>query len=272
MTTLDVSPRARRVDARAFGARHRRGLIALTELVVVLTVWWLVVDGFTLVNPVFYPSPVDVVTAFWDLLTSGRLLTDIGTSAKCWAIGFALGMVFGTLAGLIIGTSAGANRLVMPLLWAAWATPLIALRPMLSVWFGFGQMPIIVLVFISTVIPVALNTVAGCKGVRPSMLNAARVYGATRVQVYRHIRLPWAIPPVLSGARIAVHSSLVALLVAEMVGQPSGVGALIVVSTSRFETADAFVGIILYIIAGVALIRVLDAVERRVARWRAVAA
>lgn len=248
-------------------ARRRSGLIALADLIVFVVAWQaLCVSGA--VDRVFFPAPTEVLTALRDMATDGRLGDAVTASAKNWAFGYVLGVAAGVLVGLVAGSVHSVNKLLMPLLWSLWATPLIALQPLLTVWFGYDSGPIIVLVFLSTVIPVALNTVAGATGVSGSLLRAGRVYGGGRLALYLKVRLPWTLPYIVGGARLAVPTSLIGLLIGEMVGAPSGVGSIVTVATSKFQTPDAFAAILLYVVASVIAVRLLDLAERRLGRWR----
>ncbi|MEV4889815.1 ABC transporter permease [Nonomuraea sp. NPDC055795] len=248
--------------------KYRTPLIALADLVVFVALWHVAVVELDLVNRVFFPSPGDVAGALATLVSSGELAGHLGTSARSWLIGYSLGAAAGVVTGLVTGSLPWANRLLMPLLWSLWATPLIALQPTLTAWLDYGDGPIVVLVFLSTMIPVALNTATGAAQTSPSLIRAARVFGAGRMAVYLKIRLPWAVPYVIGGLRLAVPTSMIGLLVGEMVGSPSGVGSIIVNATARFRTGEAFAAIAVYVVLSVVLVRLLDLAERRAGGWR----
>lgn len=250
---------------------RRRGVIfTILDFVVIIAVWHIAVVNLELVNRVFLPAPVDVVAGFGQLAEAGALWSNMGYSASTWTIGFVLGAIVGVLIGLVVGSLTVAYKLVMPIMWAAWATPLIAIQPILGVWFGFGMTPNIVLVFLSTAIPMSLNTVAGVSGVNPSVLRAARVYGATPWQSYLKVRLPWTIPYIMGGFRLAIPTSLIGLLIGEMIGSPEGMGSIIVTSLARFRTNQAFSAILFFIVVSVVLVWVAEAVERKSGKWRQV--
>lgn len=248
--------------------RHRTPLIAVADLVVFVALWHVAVVNLQLVNRVFFPSPGDVTKALWALAESGELARQLAASAANWAIGYGLGAVAGIATGLVAGSVTWANRLLMPLLWSLWATPLIALQPTLTAWLDYGSGPILVLVFLSTMIPVALNTATGATQIKGSLLRAGRVFGANRLSLYLKVRLPWAVPYIIGGLRLSVPTSMIGLLVGEMVGSPSGIGSIIVNATSRFRTGEAFAAIAVYVVVSVVLVRLLDLAERRVGAWR----
>ncbi|MFE6996506.1 ABC transporter permease [Microbacterium sp. NPDC057659] len=252
--------------------RSRRVWFSIIDFVVVITVWHLAVVTFGVVNKVFLPAPMDVLLGFGQLAQAGLLWSNMGFSAVTWVIGFVLGAVAGIVTGLVVGSTHIAYKLVMPLMWAAWATPLVAIQPIIGVWFGFGMTPNIVLVFLSTAIPISLNTVAGVSGVNPSLLRAASVYGASGLQAYLKVRLPWTFPYIVGGIRLAIPTSLIGLLIGEMVSSPMGMGSLIVTSLARFRTNQAFSAILFFIIVSVVLVSVADLLERKAGAWREVSA
>ncbi|MGF3056466.1 ABC transporter permease [Microbacterium sp. YY-01] len=248
--------------------RRRSMWFALIDLAVIVAIWHLVVVTFEMVNRVFLPAPLDVLLGFGQLADAGLLWSNMGFSAITWLIGFALGAFAGIAIGLIVGSIHVAYKLVMPIMWAAWATPLVAIQPIIGVWFGFGMTPNVVLVFLSTAIPISLNTVAGVSGVSPSILRAAEVYGATPLQSYLKVRLPWTFPYIVGGIRLAIPTSLIGLLIGEMVSSPMGMGSLIVTSLARFRTNQAFSAIIFFIVVSVVLVSLSDYLERKVGAWR----
>ncbi len=248
---------------------RRRGLaFGLLDLVLIVVIWHVAVVNLEIVNQVFLPAPMDVARGYQQLNEQGVLWNNMGFSAATWVMGFTTGALVGIVVGLFVGSVGVAYRLVMPLIWAAWATPLVAIQPIIGVWFGFGMRPNMFLVFVSTAIPVALNTVTGVSTVERPLLRAASVYGASQAQVYWKVRLPWTVPYILGGIRLAIPTSLIGLLIGEMVSSPNGMGSLIVSSLGNFRTNQAFSAIVFFIAVSVVLVSAADALEKRVGKWR----
>ncbi|WP_283133889.1 ABC transporter permease [Rhizohabitans arisaemae] len=246
---------------------RQRAAIVTAEVLIVLALWEVIVTVLALVSPVFLPPPSRIVQGFADLVTTGELWPHLGSSTTAYVIGYLLGAAAGVTLGLIIGGSSLIYKLSTPIIWSLYATPWIALRPLATVWFGFAAGPIIFLVFIASFYPVLLNTIAGVQTVNRSVINAARVFGASRVEVFRKIALPSTFPYVLTGLRHAVVIGMIGLIVGELTGASTGLGALITLKTSTFKTGQAFAVIILTIIWTVGLSQLMNHIAKSRSPW-----
>jgi NitT/TauT family transport system permease protein len=231
-----------------------------------LAFWYVAVVTFEWVNPLFYPPPGEVLGALGDIWDEGVLTKNLRFSITVWGKGYLIGAVTGVAFGVVMGTSNMTYRLGAPIVWSLWATPLIALRPMTAVWFGFGDRPIVFLVILGTFFPIALNTAAGAREVDGELIRAARVFGAGRSEVFRKIRLPWTRPYILAGLRLAIPTSIIALLIGELLGSSKGLGSLITLYTSRFRTERTFAVILVLVLLSVALVQFVELVDRRFRR------
>ena len=269
MADTSTPVRSRRLSSRIIvnGPRRRspfrRPAIIVLELLGLLAFWHLAVVTFEWVNPLFYPPPGKVLGALGDLWEEGVLAKNIRFSVTVWGKGYLIGAVSGVAFGVLMGTSNATYRLGAPIVWSLWATPLIALRPMTAVWFGFGDRPIIFLVFLGTFFPIALNTAAGAREVDGSLIRSARVFGANRWEEFRKIRLPWTRPYIFAGMRLAIPTSIIALLIGELLGSSKGLGAMITLNTSRFRTDRTFAVILVLVLLSVALVQIVEALDRR---------
>jgi len=246
----------------------RSGVILfLVELVVVLALWQYLIGTLELVNPLFLPPPLETSQALGDLLTSGELWPHAIAFMKGWFAGFGLAAILGVLGGLLIGSSIAADRLTAPILWTIYATPWLAYRPLSKAWFGFGLTPVIFLVFIAAVFPTLFNVSAGIRTTKRSLLNAGRIFGASRSVRYRRIVLPWTVPYIITGLRQSAVIATIALIVAEMTGPSVGMGALIIFKANTFNTAESFAAIALIVLWSVAMSQLIKIIGRIVAPW-----
>lgn len=246
----------------------RRAALLLVELVALLVLWQVAVDILELVPRIFFPPPSAIIGGFGQILGSGELARHLGASIPAWLIGYGLAIAVGVVAGVAMGASLPFNRLAGPVLWSIYATPWLAWRPLSVAWFGFGVAPIVFLVFIAAIFPVMLNTAAGVSATEPALVSAGRIFGASRLSIYRKIVLPSALPFVFAGMRQSMVMATIALLVGELTGAAYGIGALIANKTALYQTDEAFAAIILAVGWTLTLTALIDVVRRRIAPWQ----
>jgi len=252
--------------------------IAVTiELVAIVLIWQYLQGELQIVSRVFLPSPSEIGTVLFSMLepgyevvrnVPGDIYTHAAFSVVNFLIAFSMAAVMGIALGVLIGGWFPAQKLIAPIIWALYAMPLIAIRPMTTVWFGFGSAPIIFLVFLAALLPITLNTAAGVSTVDPVLKRSARVFGANRLQTYRKVVLPATVPFMLAGLRLGVIIGWIILLISEYEGAPRGFGALLAVGTSRFRPDLVFATILVIVIISVTSVRLIGIFEDRVSSWR----
>ena len=247
-------------------SRGKAAVIAI-EVVILLVLWQLVVGVFGWISPVFLPPPLAIAQGFGEIVANGSLAANAGISVQAWLTGFALAVVVGIPVGLLMGTSLPVDRVIGPIAWTIYATPSIAYQPLAKAWFGFGIGPVIFLVTISAIFPILLNVAAGMRTTNPSIIRAARVYGAGRMRLYRSVYLPSTIPFLFAGLRQAVVLATIGMVVAELAGSSSGMGALIIRASNTYQTDQAFAAIAVVVLWSVGMTQVVTAIERGVAPW-----
>lgn len=248
--------------------RFGRTTFLVTEMVLIVAVWEVAFGVLELVNPALFPPPSAIFGALVELSVEGSLLPNLAYSARSWVFGYTIALSVGVGLGLMMGTFRPVGRLLGPLAWALYAAPIIAIRPMTTIWFGFGAAPIVFLVFLTGLFPVMLNTAVGVRTVDRSLLRAGRVFGGRTVSLYLKVRLPWTLPYIFAGMRLAIPASIIGLLIGELLGSPRGLGALISIATSRFRADQSLAVIFILVLISVTLIRVAEGIERKVSAWR----
>ncbi|MBX3031214.1 MAG: ABC transporter permease [Chloroflexi bacterium] len=266
--TASAGPLPPPIRARTDRRLPKAQLLLIAEFVIIIAVWEFVQGYLKVVNPVFLPPPSKVWDALWRMIGNGTLVEAAAASFQNFLIGYSLAAVMGVLLGLLIGSWRPGIKLIAPIVWALYAMPLVAIRPMTTIWFGFGDAPIIFLVFLSSMLPIILNTMAGVSTVDPSLKRAAAVFGADRIQTYRKVILPAMVPFVLTGLRLGVVVGWILLLVSEIHGGSRGFGALMSVAQSRFRVDQAFAILLVIVVASVLSVRLIGLLERRVSSWR----
>jgi len=271
MSALFARQEARRArGAAAFIAglspRGRAGLVAV-EVLVVLALWQFLVGTLRLVNPVFLPPPLDIVNGFGELLATGTLGQNLAVSAGSWFTGYALALLIGIPLGLLMGSSLPVDRVVGPIAWTIYAAPSVAYQPLSKAWFGFGTGPVIFLVAISAVFPILFNIAAGMRTTNPSLVRAARVYGASRLDLYRKVFLPSTVPFLFAGLRQAAVLATIGMMVAELTGSSTGIGAVIIRSANTYQTDQSFAAIMIVVVWSIAMTQLVGVAERILAPW-----
>jgi len=233
--------------------------------VVLLVTWELY--GRSL-NPILLSDPTAVAGAFVELVRDGQLLRALIQSLQPLAAGFFLSLVAGVAVGLLMGRSKLCYEALDPFLTALYATPTVALIPLIMLWFGFGFSAKVVIIFLSCFFAIVINTYAGVRNVSRATVDVVRAYGANSRQIMFKVVLPSALPFVMAGIRVAIGRGVIGMVVAEFFTALSGLGALIIVFSNAFATAKLFVPVLVLSCLGVGLTTLASWVERRLAPWK----
>jgi len=249
------------------GAAPRRRYIALGTLSLVLgVIAWQVIARFT--NKLFFVGPWETVEALLELARSGELQPQLWLSGLELAYGFGLAALVGVPVGLAMAVSRNVEALLDP--WASilYATPRLALGPLVVLWLGIGISSKVLLVFLGAVFPILINTYVGARNVDAQMKLVAHAFGATRSEQFRGILIPGALPHILSGCRLGAIQGILGVIVGEFFGSRGGVGNMIFAAAETFDTAKMFVGIAIFAVAGLLASFALRTVEKWYAPWK----
>jgi NitT/TauT family transport system permease protein len=219
-------------------------------------------------NPILFTYPTAIARATLDMLADGSLLKALGQSCYVLALGFALGTLGGGVLGLLTGRSMVAAALLDIPVTALYATPMVALVPILVLWFGFGTSAKVMVVLLFTIFPVLINTMRGVREVDPRLVEVARAFCSTEYRLWIDLVLSSALPFVMTGIRLAIGRALIAVIVAEFYTAISGLGYLIVSNAHAFQTARVFVPVVVLMALGVVTTGLLEVAEARLTPWR----
>jgi ABC-type nitrate/sulfonate/bicarbonate transport system permease component len=243
-----------------------RWALRLTSVVAIAVAWELYGSA---INPILLSSPTAIIAAAFDMVADGTLPKAMGESFVVLGVGSLIGVT----AGLVIGLAAGRNQVFATLielpLNALYATPTVALIPVIVVWFGFGPTAKTVVVILFVLFPVLINTMRGVQEVDRELVEVARSFCSGERRMWFDLILPSALPYVVTGLRLAIGRALIGIIVAEFFTAFSGLGYLIVTNANSFQTDRTFVPILVIAALGVILTGLLELVERRVVRWSA---
>jgi ABC-type nitrate/sulfonate/bicarbonate transport system permease component len=240
-------------------ALFRYGFLALILIV------WQIVGPF--ISPIFFTYPTKIAVAFYELTANGDLPYYLAQSLEV--------MFYGLLSAVLVGIPLAV--LMARIRWLDWAfdlpinalyaTPMVALVPLLVLWFGIYLKAKIIVVFLFAVFPILINTYQGVRECDKNMLEVARSFRSTERRVWQDVLLPFALPYIAAGIRLAIGRGLVGMVVAEFYTTISGLGFMITRYANNFEMDKTFVPVIMLMVLGVSLTTGLKALERRIAPW-----
>jgi NitT/TauT family transport system permease protein len=232
-------------------------------LVVFLLLWQaiVIVGGYP---PFILPTPWAVGTRLVTAWTDGTIQPHLAATLVEVALGFAVGAGLALVIGYSLARSALVERLLSPYLVAAQATPILALAPLIALWFGPGLLGKVVICALIVFFPVAVATMVGIRSVDARLLELGRSLRATRRQVLTTLEVPAALPSILGGMRVGVTLAVVGAIVGEWAGADRGLGVLINLARgSLFDIPLLFATLMTIALVGIALYLVVIAVERR---------
>jgi NitT/TauT family transport system permease protein len=245
----------------------RRPLYTWGSVIVGLALWQLI--GTTVVkNSLFLATPVQSILAIVQLWNSGELLKHMILSGQEFIYGFVIASIVGVIVGLFTASFERISLVANPWIYGFYATPLIALAPLLILWFGIGIWSKVAVVICLVFFPVAINTNAGVKNTDAHLIEAIRSFGASRLQIFIKVSLPGALPLILTGLRLGVGRGLLGVVVGELAGSRGGLGYLINNAGLIFDLPQLFAGVIVLAVSGILLTTAFHKLESILVPWK----
>ncbi len=196
-----------------------------------------------------------------------KLLPATSVTVQEIMAGFALGTIVGFLLGVATFHVETLRRAIMPLVIASQAVPVLAIAPILVIWFGFGIEPKIIVAGLIVFFPVTINTMAGLGAVERDVINLMNSLDATPRQVFFKVRFPAALPAIFTGLKNAAVISVIGAIVGEWVGSDAGLGPVMIAANSAFKTDLVFAAILYLAVIGVSLFLAVSLAERKLIAW-----
>jgi NitT/TauT family transport system permease protein len=242
-------------------------LPGIISLLAGLLAWWLATRTSEL--PAFVlPTPQAVWNRFGAALTDGSLAFHAGATLAEILMGLSLGVGLATIIGYAVAKSRAVERVLSPYLVASQAIPLVAIAPLLVIWFGPGMFSKILICGMIVFFPVLVNTIVGVRAVPPALHDLMRSLHARREQILLKLEIPAALPVFLGGLRIGATLSVIGAVVGELVGADRGLGFLINVGRGQYDTALVFVAVFVLIGMALCLYGVVAWLESRALHWQ----
>ena len=257
---------ASKSKANTFLRTARQRLAPWIVPLVLLVLWQASAQWGWLSNRIL-PAPLDVAKSAVALARSGELWTHVAVSTWRALLGFAIGGSLGLALGLLTGTFRTAETLLDTTLQMVRNIPVLALIPLVILWFGIDESAKLFLVSLGVFFPIYLNTYHGIRSVDPALVEMARSYGLSRAQLYREVILPGALPQILVGVRFSLGLMWVTLIVAETVSAQAGIGYMTMNAREFLQTDVVLLGILLYALLGKLADWLSRGLERYWLRW-----
>jgi NitT/TauT family transport system permease protein len=237
-------------------------------LLILFFLLWELAPRVGWLSPIFFPPLSEVLVALRDLAASGTLQNHIGISLQRAALGFGLAVLVAIPLGFVMGRYTIFEKVSDLLVQTLRNTSQFALLPVFILVLGIGEASKVAICFYSAVFFLLINTISGVKSVDPLLVKAARSMGTSDLDMFRKVIFPASIPSIVSGARLAVKSSIFAVIGAEMLAARSGLGYLIQNSQLMMQTADMYAGILSMTAIGLAVNYLLVWIEKRATAWK----
>jgi NitT/TauT family transport system permease protein len=246
-------------------SRSKVWMVRLISIVVVISAW----EFFgRQVNPLFMSYPLAIARAGAVLIASGELFEALKSSLWTLVVGFTLASSIGITLGLAIGRYRYVDAATDWIVNALYATPLIAIIPLVILWFGLGDTAKLFIVTILAVFPVLINTASGVRNVPSALIDVGNAFAANERQVFLKIILPAVLPYIMTGLRLGIGRSIIGMVAAEFFTAITGLGALIVKYGNQYDTASMFVPIFILMFLGITLTSLVRKLEAMFAPWR----
>jgi ABC-type nitrate/sulfonate/bicarbonate transport system permease component len=229
---------------------------------------WELSTRLEIINPFYFPPFSKIIIKGYELFANGSIWEHMWFSLTNFLIGFAISVVLGVVMGVPMGWYRSVHKTFDPLLSGIYATPLIALLPLIIMLFGLGSVSKIIMTILAAVFPILINTMVGIANTDNRLITMSRAFGARDSQIFMKVSLPGSLPYIVAGMRVALGRALVYIVVAEQYGAAMGLGYLSSVAAQRFQMATMFVPIVIIAGLGAALNETLKAIEHRLDKWK----
>jgi NitT/TauT family transport system permease protein len=224
---------------------------------------WQFTAQFSGVQKFILPLPASVWTRFIESVQDGSLLTDIYVTLTEVLLGLTVGVGVATLLGYAVAKSHTLERVLSPYLVASQAIPIVAIAPLIVLWFGQGMLSKVLICALIVFFPVLINTIIGIRAVPRAFYDLMNSLRATRQQILLKVEVPAALPVFLGGLRVGATLSVIGAVVGELVGANHGLGNLITRGRVNYDMPLVYVGVIMLIIMALTLYALVSMLERK---------
>ncbi|HLB47620.1 MAG TPA: ABC transporter permease [Anaerolineales bacterium] len=247
--------------------RTRQLLLLPVSLAALLIVWQSAI--WIMEYPAFIlPSPARVWGRMLIALADGALIRHTAVTLGESLSGLAVGLAVAGGLGYLLAQSRMLERILAPYIVASQSVPVVAIAPLLVIWFGSGITSKVLICALIVFFPVLINVIVGVRSVEPDLHDMMRTLRASRWQTFVHLELPAAMPMVLGGLKIGATLSVIGAVVGEFVGSNSGLGFLITAARGQFDTSLVFVAVIALVVIAMGMYGAVALLEKLLLAWK----
>jgi NitT/TauT family transport system permease protein len=246
-------------------SNRRIWIIRLCSIIFVLGGWEIIGRQ---IDPLFMSYPTAVFASTIRLIENGELVTALSSSLRSFFISFSISCFIGLSLGLMIGRYRVVEAAADWLVNALYSTPLVAIIPLVILWFGLGNVAKIFIISLLAFFPILINTISGVRNVPAHLVELGNAFGAKEHQIFTKVILPSALPYMMTGVRLGIGRAIIGMVVAEFFTAITGLGALIVKYGNQYDTATMFVPIFVLMFLGVISSVLVKKAEQWIAPWR----
>jgi len=260
---VDASP------GKIFWQRFGTIIVTAINLSIFVVIWQIIqASDNPIIDTRFIPTPVDMFKSLWKYTLNGILIKHAIFSGTNYILGMVISIVVAIPLGIFLGLNPVVRSITQTYVWIGYSTPTIAIQPIIIVILGFGVTSKVFLIVLMTFFPIMVNVLAGVATVDPVLIKAGRLFGADRKQLFSKVIVPFTLPWIMTGIRLASRRGLIAVIISEIFGSVRGLAYMIIRKAEVFNSGAAFAAIFVLMIISLIIINGLAWVEQKATPWR----
>jgi NitT/TauT family transport system permease protein len=253
---------------RRLWASYSGTILVIASLVFVGVLWEIEARYIQIVEPYFIPPMSEILAKLWEDTLNMKIPTELAWSLRNYVIGYLIGSVLAIPLGLAMGTFRPLRKLLSPYVWLLYVMPRIAFLPIVIIAMGFGPEAKILFIAMACFFQVLLPTIQGVITVPASLVKVGRLFGGSRLLVYRKVVLPYALNFIVTGLRLAARTGLMVMYSTEMFGSIHGLGTYTSASATKLPMEGAFAGLIVITVLAVTLVSAIELLDEKLRPWK----
>ena len=232
---------------------------------IVLLLIWETISRFEIFPPFILPSPSSIIVSLVTNFTSMQY--DILITLYEAAVGFIIAIILSVVIAIAMDSIIGFKKTIYPVLIISQTIPIIIIAPLFIIWFGYGYAPKIIIVTLICFFPITISLLQGLIAVDKELVDLLRSMGSNKLQIYKFVKIPSAMPSFFSGLKIAATYSIMGATIGEWVGGKNGLGVYMIRAKQAFETDRVFAAIIIIVILSILLLKLIEFAEKKNMPW-----